>query len=481
MLAMIENNQNKEKTIDGSFIRTMAKDMSTLKGGDVHFGESKIEEEIVVNSPSSPSSSPPSSLPVIESAGKHSFSKPKEEIRDIKPILEKAPKKDFKEKEKKLNEDITLLSRIKLWFNSQPSALKSNELKPEIKKVLKVPLPKPLIKPKTPEVTLLNPLIKPRTPKVPSKSVFGIIIIVVILVIGGLGGFFYWWNYLKTTTPPLELTHYECQDNQCIITEGQGDNQCQINQDCQPAKPVILVPDSLIPDSFINETKTIELVVDQENLLLDQLKTLISQEQASSTLNHILVRITDQKYLSLNDLILALNISIPEAITTSTSDDYTLFSYNQSVGNRLGLVIKMGRSETLVQDLSNWETTIKDNLKQLFLTKESPSAAEEKFQDNVYKDIQIRYMNFPTPNLSIDYALIKGNLVIATSRESMFAIIDALMAIKGESKNTENNCAQIEETCGGIAGILCCDDSTCHLDGDYPDASGTCSDNQQIE
>ena len=84
---MIENNQNKEKTIDGSFIRTMAKDMSTLKGGDVHFGESKIEEEIVVNSPSSPSSSPPSSLPVIESAGKHSFSKPKEEKREAKVRL----------------------------------------------------------------------------------------------------------------------------------------------------------------------------------------------------------------------------------------------------------------------------------------------------------------------------------------------------------------------------------------------------------
>ncbi len=35
-------------------------------------------------------------------------------------------------------------------------------------------------------------------------------------------------------------------------------------------------------------------------------------------------------------------------------------------------------------------------------------------------------------------------------------------------------CAQKGETCGGIAGILCCPELMCKYDGAYPDASGVC-------
>ena len=87
----------------------------------------------------------------------------------------------------------------------------------------------------------------------------------------------------------------------------------------------------------------------------------------------------------------------------------------------------MGESDTLVQDLIDWEATIKDDLKELFLIENLSDAATEEFQDKIHNDVYIRYMNFPTPDLSLDYALINGNLVIATSRESMFAIIDKLL------------------------------------------------------
>jgi hypothetical protein len=36
------------------------------------------------------------------------------------------------------------------------------------------------------------------------------------------------------------------------------------------------------------------------------------------------------------------------------------------------------------------------------------------------------------------------------------------------------DCADEGGMCGGIAGISCCDGLTCQLEGDYPDASGTC-------
>lgn len=35
-------------------------------------------------------------------------------------------------------------------------------------------------------------------------------------------------------------------------------------------------------------------------------------------------------------------------------------------------------------------------------------------------------------------------------------------------------CRNEGEFCGGIAGIMCCEGLTCHLDGTYPDAGGKC-------
>jgi len=43
-----------------------------------------------------------------------------------------------------------------------------------------------------------------------------------------------------------------------------------------------------------------------------------------------------------------------------------------------------------------------------------------------------------------------------------------------DCKTDTGNCASENEFCGGIAGIKCCSDLTCQLEGDYPDASGKC-------
>jgi len=293
-----------------------------------------------------------------------------------------------------------------------------------------VPTPKLRVQKKIQKKEIRIKLVK-NAPKLIAGSI-------ILLLIIGIGGFFYWLNYLKPATPatpvtPIVVTHFECQDNQCIGIEGDGDSECQIDTECQPIIQEPLVPDSLI---LVNETKTIELIVGQENLLPGQLSLIIDEDQATSTIKRILVKSIDQeeeKYIDLNTLILALNINIPENILSATANDYTLFLYGQEEGNRLGIVIKMGESDTLVQDLNNWENTIIDDLDQLFLIEDIPDTHSEEFQDRTYNDIYIRYMNFPTPILSLDYGIVTGNLVIATSREAMFNTIDVLLTAEEEN------------------------------------------------
>jgi len=285
------------------------------------------------------------------------------------------------------------------------------------------------LKGKAPVQVPTPPTSLPVVKSVKAKKVKVVPVLAIILIIGGIGGFFYWSNYVRLVPPPIIVSHYECQENQCLSIEGEGDNQCQIDIDCLPT---ITEPSSLIP---VATTETIELITGQENLLIGQLKVLVAQEQAGGTFKRVLVKLTDQagvRYADLNTLMIALGISIPESIVSATVGDYTLFLYSQTEGNRLGLIVKMGESETLVSDLKAWETTALNDLKSMILVDEIPVPATEGFQDNTHNDVYIRYMNFNTPDLSLDYGLVPGNLVLSTSRESMFATIDALLVVEPE-------------------------------------------------
>jgi len=392
------------------FIRTMAKDMAALQ----KTGPTPLDKEHPIE-PAKPSipkpdqikkPAPPSKLPVVEPFRKPILpsppSRPSQPIEIPKPVLPKPPVPP----------------------------------KPTLPKLAPSVPPKPISpKPVIPSRPILRKElkkeIKPFIKKSRLKFVF--IGLGIIIIIGGIGGFLYWWNYLRPITPLI--THYVCQDLQCISIEGQGEDQCLADEDCQPIEPVEpTVPDSLIP---VSATTTIELTIGQEDLLLDELKLAALEEQATSTFKRILVKLvseTEKKYADLETLISALGISLPDnilsavAISDIEAGNYTLFFYNQTEDNRLGLVIDMGESSTLIEDLKNWEQTIVTDLEPLLLQEELPEAFTQGFQDNTYQDIAIRYLNFPQPDLSVDYGIVAGKLVITMSRESMYASIDALLA-----------------------------------------------------
>ncbi|MAF20380.1 MAG: hypothetical protein CMI55_01720 [Parcubacteria group bacterium] len=256
-----------------------------------------------------------------------------------------------------------------------------------------------------------------------------LISLIFILIIGAVGGFFYWWNYLRVV--PAPASHSRCENNQCVVIEGQGQDQCLTDQDCQPVEPTL--PVSIIP---VSKTETITFNLQEKDKLPGQLKTIVNQEQATSTLNRVLIKMDNgqqREYLSLANLSAILKLNFPEkvlsmiAVDEVQADNYTLFSSSQAQGNHLGLVLELQQGVDLIEDLKIWEDTIKYDLEPLFLEEQIPASLTEEFQDNAYRNIAIRYMNFPGPDLSIDYALAANKLVITTSRESMYAAIDVLL------------------------------------------------------
>lgn len=387
------------------FIRTMQKDIESLQ-------KDQPAKPSISKADQIKEAAPPAQLPVAEGLKK-----------------EAGIKERIEETQKRLEEE-----RMRAEMTRQ----KAEPVPPKLPTLPKPIPPKPVpLKKELP----LKKEVKPAIKKSRLKFVF--VGLAVILIIGGIGGFFYWWNYLRPVPPPPPpVTYYQCQDEQCIEVEGQGDDLCLSDEDCQPIEPVEpTVPDSLIP---VDETKTIELTIGQEDLLLDELKSVAAQEQAQGTFKRILVKLispTEKKYAQLDVLASDLGINIPAAILQAAAaseieaGNYTLVLYDQAGGSRLGIIIDMGQSATLIQDLKNWEGTIVADLKPMLLRNEIPAGFTEQFQDNTYQEVAIRYMNFPMPDLSLDYGIVNEKLILTTSRDSMYAMIDALLASPADTTN----------------------------------------------
>ena len=487
--SQLNKERQSSEPVKEPLIRTMAKDIAALKGKPIK--DLELELKRTVPTPESVKSGdvlgrkavPPADLPVIESAKKPILKK---------PILPAKPLKKVKKPEKRPNFFVRLFKKFRRPRKPSIKPVEKKPVPPTLitppipdKKMVKKPVPpikllerpnffarlfkkfrrprKPSIKPvekkpiekklpprlpplpvKPVELTKPKILSKPaltreklkpfgiKRPERQARSVFAVLALVIILIIGGVGGFFYWWNYLRIIPPSV---YYQCQENTCVVVEGEGESQCQSDQDCQPTgliEPSMLK--SLIP---VAETKVIELSIGQEDLFFNQLKSVVNEQQPENTFRRILLKLVneqEEKYADLDTLLTALRISLPANIQEVVvekeiaAENYTFVSYSQASGSRLGLILDLGKSETLVQDLRNWESSIVNDLKSMLLTDEIPVSATQEFQDNFYQWTFIRYMNFSTPDLSLDYGLVDEKLVIATSREAMYAVIDSLFA-----------------------------------------------------
>jgi hypothetical protein len=255
-------------------------------------------------------------------------------------------------------------------------------------------------------------------------AVLGIIVILIL----GAGGYLLWYNYFYI---PSQVTHYECQENQCISIKGEGESQCATNDECiiEPQEPESLIP--------VSDTKTITLTEADKTMLLDKIKELSSQDLQKKSLTRILIKLVNgqKEYATLAQLIDLAKLTIYPEIYNSLTSEYTLFIYNSTSTTtellNLGLVAKINEetqeSQTLTESMKKWEQSIINDLMSLFLKTQPAIPQQAIFNDSSRKDSFVhRYINMPENYISIDYALNNNLLLISTSKESMDTLLDAL-------------------------------------------------------
>jgi len=416
-----------------SQLRTMRKDIETLKKGGPLPGKMSM---------------PPKNLPIGIS-------------KEVKKEATKEVLGKMMKEVDKLRQDYKMKERQDTFPGSEKPNLFPHE-KESGKKVDDQPLfPKPAPSEPRPSIESLQPIVPAKINSTPApapiapasgdltletpapKSKKGLwIVSIIVVVLAMAGGFIYWWKFMRQPA-----THLECGNFQCVQVDGEGENKCQIDNDCLPPEPEM--PVSLLPGI---ETETIEVLAGRESDFRDNLIRTVGEQTLPEGIKRILIKKVadnkEKKYASLSEMISLMEINIPLSLRSNLEEDYTLFVYTpgteertvcQAVsradvncyGPRLGLAVKLSETnkQAVVQELVKWETTITQDLENLILA-DIADGEMAKFQYSALEDLKgasfIRYINLPISSITLDYGIKDNLLIIGTSKNTLLEVLDLI-------------------------------------------------------
>lgn len=139
---------------------------------------------------------------------------------------------------------------------------------------------------------------------------------------------------------------------------------------------------------------------------------------------------TDEKYIPLkfSEFSEKLGIVFPAKVLEEIDNDslFSLYAFQEKSDVKLGIVLKTKNSDKIRAAMLEWEKTMTGDLKGIYFNK-AFSETPESFSENEYKGNKIRYKNFaPDASLSLDYSIIKDKLMILTSKNFAWTIVDKM-------------------------------------------------------
>lgn len=114
-------------------------------------------------------------------------------------------------------------------------------------------------------------------------------------------------------------------------------------------------------------------------------------------------------------------------------DEKGFLNFGQTAKPKIVFLAKALSILRLQSGLNTWETTMADDLKNLFNI-DPKKATSQIFLDNIYRSANVRYRNFPFADSTIDYATLNLSefkadyFVLTNSREGIYSAIDLLIA-----------------------------------------------------
>jgi hypothetical protein len=175
------------------------------------------------------------------------------------------------------------------------------------------------------------------------------------------------------------------------------------------------------------------LSIDTASITPESLKTLLSQtalQVASiSSTKPVEFILTDTKNnpVSFTSFAQFMNMKISPSITNALGDTFSLFIFTENNHAHLSFALAIKDTHTLQTKLSQKENYLEGDLNPLFLG-DVPTKPQEVFASNTYSGVPIRFINIhPETLLSVDYSIVKQQLLLSTSKKTHRATIDILL------------------------------------------------------
>jgi hypothetical protein len=257
-----------------------------------------------------------------------------------------------------------------------------------------------------------------------------LIIGIIVLLLLGLGfGAYYYWTSRNVTEIPENIP----------------------NPPTTQAPNPTEEPEATIPNPTpapISATTPNYLMINLDQSDQSAIKDLLSQNADKVTALNVFVPvefiITDSQNnpISFSTFAQKLGLTLSPDVLAQLGDKFSLYIYSENKIPHLGLSIelKSGANQTQFKDLMlKEEANLAQELQSLFLVSDY-TITNQKFSTNSYQGIVIRYLNILSPQqLSADYSVLNNKLLIATSKESMLAIIDKDTTTSGTKEQTSTS------------------------------------------
>lgn len=228
---------------------------------------------------------------------------------------------------------------------------------------------------------------------------------IAILLLGGIGfGAYYWFVLNPQATPP------------------------PITPPTTPPPPPQLQFDTpLIP---VNRTLPLDIAesATRQELFNTMREAIVQVDNQTEDGDLIRLYLHDNgTKLSLDNIQTILGLTSSGVETYIDGESYTLLYQKGAQTKPFIIVAQILNQESLQNALPQLEAGLVGALQELYpeYTQSAlPQMTSENFMQTTYGEVEIRYMNFGSPELALDYGIHEDLLIIAGSKDAMFAAID---------------------------------------------------------
>ncbi len=261
-----------------------------------------------------------------------------------------------------------------------------------------------------------------------SKLPIFIIIAASLVVLVAGGAFWYYLFFVKDNTPTTTETGTKEKEQPAVIKIPEQPTQEVKTPEATPATPKKKeIPEPQIPASSIYFDQTIITSVDEKNKskLIENLRMDSSQLTGKGTVTRHLFKISnpnEKSFIPTIEFLKTIGIIIPSDVV-SEINSIEFVSYKIDSKTRYGIIAKISTKEKVLAKMKDWENKAISDLKQLFMGESLILPEDPKFSENEYLDFIKRYINLSSTDLSLDYAVSDKFLIIATSKDMMYALI----------------------------------------------------------